>query len=261
MRYRCEAWELDWDVRELRYGGIPVHVEPKVLSLLHAVLERAGRVIPREELQALLWPGVSVSPDALQRLVRCARVAIRDDGGEPRVLVTRRGHGIVFSGNVSVSGTHRTSRPLTLVRDDENRAVAASTEESTLSDDEHRIPSFVIHWLVPRLRVTTIQRSTTVVLGRAASCDEVLDGSSVSREHTQCTFRGPVLLVRDMNSRNGTYVNGRPVTETPLAANDALRIGDWLGIVRRVPSPKDVRLGLAREGYYLGHETRILLES
>ena len=96
VRYLCEAWELDWSRRELRYGGTLVRVEPKVLSLLHALIERAGRVMTREELQALLWPGIAVGSDALHRLVRCARIAIQDDASEPRPLMTRRGYGVAL---------------------------------------------------------------------------------------------------------------------------------------------------------------------
>lgn len=51
------------------------------------------------------------------------------------------------------------------------------------------------------------------VLGRGPECDVPLRDSSISRRHARLRrCAGPVLLLEDLGSRNGTCVNGRPVT-------------------------------------------------
>ncbi|HEV8547442.1 MAG TPA: sigma 54-interacting transcriptional regulator, partial [Polyangiaceae bacterium] len=69
-------------------------------------------------------------------------------------------------------------------------------------------------------------REPTTVIGREAGADIVLAVSAVSRRHAEVTRVGDDYLVRDLGSRNGTLVNGHPVSETVLEPLDELRIGD-----------------------------------
>src|SRR5262249_50750375 len=64
-----------------------------------------------------------------------------------------------------------------------------------------------------------------LVLGRDPGCDWVLDDSRVSREHARVSESEGEHLVEDLGSRNGTRVNGRPVT-----GSVALRDGDLVDI-------------------------------
>ncbi len=48
-----------------------------------------------------------------------------------------------------------------------------------------------------------------VILGRAAACDVVLTGRGVSKRHAALALRGGVLWVRDLESRNGTFLLSR----------------------------------------------------
>ncbi|MFM7207504.1 MAG: sigma 54-interacting transcriptional regulator [Planctomycetaceae bacterium] len=71
--------------------------------------------------------------------------------------------------------------------------------------------------LVPAGRVT---------LGRAPSNDVVLHDERASRVHAEVSDGDGRWLIRDLNSRNGTLVNGEPVTgERPLASGDMIKIG------------------------------------
>lgn len=57
----------------------------------------------------------------------------------------------------------------------------------------------------------------TVVVGRSPGCQFVLTDLSVSNNHAEIVWDGAQYLVRDLGSRNGTRLNGRPVTNaTPL---------------------------------------------
>jgi serine phosphatase RsbU (regulator of sigma subunit)/pSer/pThr/pTyr-binding forkhead associated (FHA) protein len=65
------------------------------------------------------------------------------------------------------------------------------------------------------------------VIGRHPACDFVIDVSAVSRQHAVITIADGRFLVEDLRSRNGTSLNGRPLTERrPLEDGDELLICD-----------------------------------
>lgn len=70
--------------------------------------------------------------------------------------------------------------------------------------------------------------------GRGEPPDLVLDADSVSKEHAELLLRGDELWVRDLDSRNGTFVNSRPITETELREGDTLAFANIeFRVVRR----------------------------
>ncbi|GIK40649.1 MAG: hypothetical protein BroJett011_44820 [Chloroflexota bacterium] len=63
-------------------------------------------------------------------------------------------------------------------------------------------------------------------LGRAASCQVVIDNDFASRRHAQIIRRDELYWLRDLDSKNGTLLDNEPVTaETPLADGAEIRIG------------------------------------
>lgn len=64
-----------------------------------------------------------------------------------------------------------------------------------------------------------------VVLGRCNDVDLKIDDRWVSRRHCELAERDGVLVVRDLGSTHGTYVNGRRVSETRLRPDDKLTVG------------------------------------
>src|SRR5262245_17953823 len=62
-------------------------------------------------------------------------------------------------------------------------------------------------------------------IGRRATNDLRQDGSEVSRDHAEIVSTGAGFLVRDKQSRYGTFVNDEPVTERGLAHGDRIRLG------------------------------------
>lgn len=49
--------------------------------------------------------------------------------------------------------------------------------------------------------------------------------SSVSSHHCEILLRGDQVIVKDLDSTNGTYINGQKVTESPLQSGQILRLG------------------------------------
>ena len=62
-------------------------------------------------------------------------------------------------------------------------------------------------------------------LGRAAGADLILDASLVSRLHCRLTAGAAELEVEDLDSTNGTYVNGARVSRAVMRSGDRLKIG------------------------------------
>ncbi len=65
-----------------------------------------------------------------------------------------------------------------------------------------------------------------ITLGRAASCQVVIDHDFASRRHAQIIRRDEGYWLRDLDSKNGTLLDNEPVTgEMPLADGAEIRIG------------------------------------
>jgi sigma-B regulation protein RsbU (phosphoserine phosphatase) len=62
-------------------------------------------------------------------------------------------------------------------------------------------------------------------IGRRETNDLRLAGSEVSRDHAEIDAQDNQFLIRDRNSRYGTYVNGEQVTERALVHGDRIRLG------------------------------------
>ncbi len=75
------------------------------------------------------------------------------------------------------------------------------------------------------------------VLGRHPDCDIVLESGAVSRQHARIVTREGDFFVEDLNSRNGTFVNGRAVEgRQRLEEGDQLSICDLaFAFHRRLP--------------------------
>jgi len=74
-------------------------------------------------------------------------------------------------------------------------------------------------------RVKEFTRSR-VILGRGRDVDFRLDDPNVSRRHAALYLSEGRVVVEDLESTNGTMVNGYPVSSTVLGSRDILVIGD-----------------------------------
>jgi len=64
-----------------------------------------------------------------------------------------------------------------------------------------------------------------LLIGRHHACDVVLPSINVSRRHARLYFRDGRWILRDLESTNGTRVNGLPVGRSELRPGDEIRIG------------------------------------
>ena len=64
-------------------------------------------------------------------------------------------------------------------------------------------------------------------LGRRPYNDIVIDNLAVSGEHAVLQMIGSDVFIEDLNSTNGTYINGKAVKKQLLADNDTVEIGKY----------------------------------
>jgi len=71
-----------------------------------------------------------------------------------------------------------------------------------------------------------VHASAMTRLGRALDNDIVVNHASVSRYHASIQSRDGGFELVDLNSRNGTWVGDRKITEARLSTGDSIRLGD-----------------------------------
>lgn len=178
----------------------PAHVARKLVAVMEAHTRRDGA-----RLVAPSSYGVSVNPEDFTRLAGdraylerewaellrdlAARVGAVFSGGEPNVTMIEDGRIPLGAFEIDVI-----ARPRYLLRVTKG------------------LPSGALYRLDGELRV-----------GRDSAADVSLADPSVSRNHATIALVDGVPVVRDLGSRNGTYVNGQRVRKT-----QALRNGDLL---------------------------------
>jgi len=95
-RLRFGVFEVDLRAGELRKHGLRIRLQEQPFQLLAMLLERAGQVVTREELQQKLWPADTfVDFDhGLNKAVNKIRDALGDSAESPRFVETaaRRGY-------------------------------------------------------------------------------------------------------------------------------------------------------------------------
>lgn len=63
------------------------------------------------------------------------------------------------------------------------------------------------------------------IIGRDGTCHLVLDDPRVSTRHAMVYFAGGEFRVRDLDSTNGSLLNGSPLSEFAFQDGDDLRVG------------------------------------
>jgi len=64
-----------------------------------------------------------------------------------------------------------------------------------------------------------------ISIGRASDNDVIVDDPEVSRHHCQLKLQHGAYSLADLGSRNGSWINGQPVSEVALGPGDVIRIG------------------------------------
>jgi len=101
-RLRFDGFELDVRAGELRRNGVRLRLRGQPLQVLEILLERAGDVVTREELQARIWAADTfVDFDhSLHNAIARIRETLGDSADTPRYIETLPRRGYRFIGRV-----------------------------------------------------------------------------------------------------------------------------------------------------------------
>lgn len=218
VRIRFGEFTLDSDRQEVVRGTEVVHLTPKALDLLELLIQRRPAVVSRQELLDHLWPDVLVSPANLKNLVSELRCAFDDHDRDGRFIRTVHGRGYAFTEKASEGhgdGTRRMTSSTTILQ--------RAGEKLTLWQGENRI-------------------------GRGGDCEIVIDDAEVSRHHARITVTSGGVTIEDLQSKNGTFVNGEKITFAELSDSDRVALGNVRLTVRmssRDTTTKTGRVGSA----------------
>src|SRR6202049_4528819 len=107
-RLRFGVFEMDFRTGELRKHGMQVRLQKQPFQVLVMLLEHAGEVVTREELQKNLWPADTfVDFDhGLNKTINKIRESLGDSAENPRFVETiaRRGYRFLASVDWGVQG-------------------------------------------------------------------------------------------------------------------------------------------------------------
>ena len=83
--------------------------------------------------------------------------------------------------------------------------------------------------------VDHILRDEMMTIGRMKGNTIALDDASVSVSHAKITRKGAEFFVKDLNSTNGTMLNGQSINEARLKDGDQLKFGEVIAIYHSQP--------------------------
>ena len=112
--YRFAAFQLDPQTHELRKSGVPIKIQEQSFVVLLKLLERAGKLVPREELRIALWPADTfVDFDTgLNTVIKRLREVLRDSGEGSLFIETVPKLGYRFIAPVEIVSTEQPANPL-----------------------------------------------------------------------------------------------------------------------------------------------------
>ncbi|MGH7643980.1 MAG: adenylate/guanylate cyclase domain-containing protein [Gemmatimonadales bacterium] len=82
-----------------------------------------------------------------------------------------------------------------------------------------------------------LQLGRTFVVGRGVTSDVPIYDPTISRRHAEIFLTGTGVRVKDLNSSNGTFVNGARVTEAEAGPSDVITFGKVAFRVKEVTAP------------------------
>lgn len=202
---------LDLSARQLQRQGKIVALEPKMYELLETLIRRRPAVVTNNELDELLWPQVYVARTSLTHLVSKLRAALGDPPHGSNIIRTAYKTGYAFCADVT--SVPSAAGPLAAIE------LVWKKQSLPLTDGTH-------------------------LAGRDEVCALVIDASTVSRHHARITVVSGAATIEDLESTNGTHVNGTRISgPTRLSHGDQLSLGsEPLQIRRRGASALTIKV-------------------
>lgn len=196
--FRLGEWVVQPALGRISRGQRIVRVRPRVMDVLLLLSARSGDVVSKRELVDEVWPGGFVADNTVTHAIQELRAALGDDAATPSYLETvhRRGYRLIPRPEMVPDGLDES------VRDGARYMLVSGDVKVFLIDGEN-------------------------VVGRGHDVQIFLDSKKVSRHHSRILVSGDGAVIEDLQSKNGTLVNGVEISvPTPLVNGDEISIGD-----------------------------------
>jgi hypothetical protein len=173
-----------------------IPLSPRALQFLELLLDRRPEAVAKTEILERLWPGTFVSDASLHNLVAEVRAALGDSPRATRYIRTVPRFGYAFQAD---------ARP------------APGLDAARIAASGPR--------LVSRRREWVLSEGSNFV-GRDRDCAVRIDSATLSRRHARIVVTGTESTLEDLESKNGTLVNGQRVEHAVvLKDNDQVQLG------------------------------------
>jgi hypothetical protein len=156
-----------------------VRLTPRAFRLLEMLIRQRPKAVSKRDLLDHVWSGNIVEEANLKTLVNEIRNALEERGGRPEVIRTVFGYGYGFAGEVEEEANPGAEAVVT---------VRWNMQSVLLPLGAH-------------------------VIGRRPDCAVAIDDPSVSRIHAKLEVCRDAMRIEDLRSKNGTFVDGRRITE------------------------------------------------
>ena len=199
MRVPFDRFVFDSRLRRLSCDGEPVDLSPKAYALLEILLQARPEPVSKEALYDRLWPRTFVEPGNLHNVVSEIRNAL---GGDARSFIrTVHGFGYAFAAKGSAAPPSASF------------AVRLGDKLLPLHAGEN-------------------------IIGRDPDSVIVIDSPDVSRHHARLIVSDDTVTLEDLESKNGTFVAGKPVTSSTIVRDgDEITIGRTLLVIEQRRDP------------------------
>ena len=187
------AFTLDRRTRQLLRDGAVIALSPKAYELLNVLIEARPAAVSKRELHERLWPDTFVSDVRLAGVISELRRALTEVDAEPACVRTVHRFGYAFSA----------------VAEDREPPPGAAGGTAT-------------NWLVYNERELPLPDGEYIV-GRGEEVAVRLPSATVSRRHAAIRVANAIATVEDLGSKNGTSVDGEPIS-APVRLADGARI-------------------------------------
>ena len=153
---RFDAFEVDFRSGDVRKHGIRIRLQDQPFRVLQILLEHAGQLVAREELQRQIWPDNTFVDfeKGLNNAIKRLREALGDSAESPRFIETLPRRGYRFLATYLIQGDGQSKRPKPI------DSIAVLRFENAVADPDTEylavgIPASIIHSLsqIPSLRV------------------------------------------------------------------------------------------------------------
>jgi hypothetical protein len=170
-------------------------LSPKAFDLLTLLAQHHQKALSKSEIHHQLWPDTFVSDGNLTILVAEIRSALGDSANQPKYVRTVRRFGYEFCAPVS-------------------RADAPDPRMAQQSNG----------WLIWGDRSIGLAEGETL-LGRAADAHVRFEVPGVSRRHARIFVDRAKVTLEGLGSQNGTYLQGKRISNAVLTDGDEIRLG------------------------------------